>query len=82
MQSNFWSCPRNLDQHKKKLGPVKGQGTSLTWSKLKTYFEPILEEQGIKVSINLKKIFTSAHPIHYSPNRNILSKNYDAFFSH
>jgi len=33
-------------------------------------------------NINLKKIFTSAHPIHYSPNRNILSKNYDAFFSH
>jgi len=73
IENLFWTYfgPK-LDLFWTYFGPI----LDLFW----TYFGPILEEQGISVSINLTKLFTSAHPIHYSRNRNILSKNYDAFF--
>ena len=29
MQSNFWAGTKHLEQHKKNLGPVKGQGISV-----------------------------------------------------
>jgi len=76
-KNNFGAVHIVLDRFKKifNLEMVQNVKLCLTRLKLKTYFGPILEKQGTTVSI-----FTSAHPIHYSPNRNILSKNYDAFF--